>query len=65
MEAHRSTTAQKQLERALRRRSALRAGRVSGVGGAAEALGVPPSTLESRIRRLGIDKYVFRRRRAL
>jgi formate hydrogenlyase transcriptional activator len=37
-------------------------GRVSGPEGAAEALGVPPSTLESRIRRLGIDKLAFRRR---
>ena len=46
---------------------ALRAagGRVSGLGGAADALGVPPSTLESRIQRLGIDKYIFRRRRAV
>jgi transcriptional regulator with GAF, ATPase, and Fis domain len=49
-----------QIEEALR---AAR-GRVSGVGGAAEELGVPPSTLESRIYRLGIDKYGFRRRRA-
>jgi formate hydrogenlyase transcriptional activator len=37
-------------------------GRVYGDGGAAEALGVPPSTLESRIRRLGIDKHAFHRR---
>ena len=37
-------------------------GRVAGPEGAAEALGVPPSTLESRIRRLGIDKHAFRRR---
>ena len=37
-------------------------GRVYGDGGAAEGLGVPPSTLESRIRRLGIDKHAFRRR---
>ena len=37
-------------------------GRVYGDGGAAEALGVPPSTLESRIRRFGIDKHAFRRR---
>ncbi len=37
-------------------------GRVYGDGGAAEALGVPPSTLESRIRRLRIDKHAFRRR---
>jgi formate hydrogenlyase transcriptional activator len=37
-------------------------GRVHGVEGAAELLGVPPTTLESRIRRLGIDKYAFRPR---
>jgi formate hydrogenlyase transcriptional activator len=37
-------------------------GRVYGAEGAAETLGVPPSTLESRIRRLGIDKLAFRRR---
>jgi formate hydrogenlyase transcriptional activator len=37
-------------------------GRVSGPDGAAAALGVPPSTLESRIRRLQVDKLAFRRR---
>jgi formate hydrogenlyase transcriptional activator len=37
-------------------------GRVYGHEGAAEVLHVPPSTLESRIRRLGIDKHAFRRR---
>jgi formate hydrogenlyase transcriptional activator len=37
-------------------------GRVAGLEGAAAALGVPPSTLESRIRRLGIDKLAFRPR---
>jgi len=37
-------------------------GRVYGPEGAAETLRVPPSTLESRIRRLGIDKHAFRRR---
>ncbi|MCM2256248.1 MAG: sigma 54-interacting transcriptional regulator [Vicinamibacteria bacterium] len=37
-------------------------GRVSGADGAAEALGIAPSTLESRIRRLGIDKHAFRSR---
>jgi formate hydrogenlyase transcriptional activator len=31
-------------------------GRVSGTGGAAALLGVPATTLESRIKRLGIDK---------
>jgi formate hydrogenlyase transcriptional activator len=37
-------------------------GRVYGVEGAAEVLGVPPTTLEARIRRFGIDKHAFRRR---
>jgi formate hydrogenlyase transcriptional activator len=37
-------------------------GRVSGIDGAARALGVAPSTLESRILRLRIDKHAFRRR---
>ena len=40
-------------------------GRVYGVEGAAETLGVPASTLESRILRLGIDKQAFRRRAPL
>jgi transcriptional regulator with GAF, ATPase, and Fis domain len=35
-------------------------GRVSGLGGAAATLGVPASTLESKIRRLKIDKYRYR-----
>ena len=35
-------------------------GRVSGPYGAAKALGVAPSTLESRIQRLRIDKHAFR-----
>jgi formate hydrogenlyase transcriptional activator len=35
-------------------------GRISGPRGAATRLGVPASTLESRIRRLGIDKYKFK-----
>jgi DNA-binding NtrC family response regulator len=46
------------IERAL----AASRGRVYGAEGAAETLGVPPSTLEARIRRLGIDKHAFRRR---
>jgi len=52
-----STDERQQIEGALKASR----GRVSGDGGAAEALGVPPSTLESRIRRLGIDKFAFRR----
>jgi formate hydrogenlyase transcriptional activator len=35
-------------------------GRVSGSAGAAAKLGIPSSTLESRIRRLQIKKYQFR-----
>jgi formate hydrogenlyase transcriptional activator len=35
-------------------------GRVSGPGGAAAKLGMRGSTLESRIRRFGIDKYRFK-----
>jgi transcriptional regulator with GAF, ATPase, and Fis domain len=36
-------------------------GRVSGPFGAAAQLGLPPSTLESKIRNLSIDKYKFKR----
>jgi formate hydrogenlyase transcriptional activator len=35
-------------------------GRVSGPAGAASKLGVPTSTLASKIKRLGIDKYRFK-----
>ena len=38
-------------------------GQVAGAAGAAAQLGVPPSTLESKIRRLQIDKLTFRRPR--
>lgn len=43
--------------------SALRAarGRISGPDGAATRLGIPASTLEFRLRKLGIDKFQFRR----
>lgn len=43
--------------------AALRAshGRISGAGGAAKKLGIPASTLEFRIRRLGIDKFQYRK----
>ena len=46
--------------------AALRAsqGRVSGPGGAANRLGLPHSTLEFRIKKLGIDKFRFRRKEA-
>ncbi len=44
--------------------AALRAsrGRVAGPDGAARRLGLAPSTLESRIQRLGLDKYRYRKR---
>jgi len=35
-------------------------GRVSGPAGAAAKLGIPPSTLESKIRSMNINKYSFR-----
>jgi formate hydrogenlyase transcriptional activator len=43
--------------------TALRAsqGRVSGPNGAAKRLGLPHTTLEFRIKKLGIDKFQFRR----
>jgi len=43
--------------------AALRAsrGRVSGSQGAARRLGIPASTLEFRIRRLGLDKFQYRK----
>ena len=50
----------RQIEQAL----AASRGRVYGADGAAETLGVPPTTLEARIRRLGIDKHAFRRPRS-
>jgi formate hydrogenlyase transcriptional activator len=37
-------------------------GRISGPRGAAARLGVPTSTLDSKIKRLGIDKYRFKSR---
>jgi len=35
-------------------------GRVSGASGAAAKLGIPPSTLESKIRSMNINKYSFK-----
>jgi formate hydrogenlyase transcriptional activator len=35
-------------------------GRISGPAGAATKLGIPDSTLEAKIKRLGIDKYRFK-----
>jgi len=37
-------------------------GRISGARGAAAKLGIPGSTLEAKIKRLGIDKYRFKSR---
>ena len=37
-------------------------GRVSGTSGAAARLGIPASTLESKIKALGIAKHRFKRR---
>jgi PAS domain S-box-containing protein len=37
-------------------------GRISGPAGAATKLGIPDSTLEAKINRLGIDKYRFKSR---
>jgi transcriptional regulator with GAF, ATPase, and Fis domain/predicted ATPase len=37
-------------------------GRVAGPTGAAAKLGIPPSTLDSKIRALNIDKYRFKKR---
>jgi PAS domain S-box-containing protein len=39
-------------------------GRVAGPAGAAAKLGVPRSTLETKIRTLGIDKHLFKSRQA-
>jgi len=55
-----SSDQRQQIEEAL----AASRGRVYGAEGAAEILGIPPSTLEARIRRLGIDKHAFRRPRS-
>jgi len=38
------------------------AGRISGPDGAAAKLGIPASTLDSKIRALGINKYRFKAR---
>src|SRR5262249_61781728 len=39
-------------------------GRVAGPSGAAAKLGIPRSTLETKIRTLGIDKHQFKSRHA-
>jgi formate hydrogenlyase transcriptional activator len=37
-------------------------GRISGPAGAAVMLGIPDSTLDAKIKRLGINKYRFKLR---
>jgi formate hydrogenlyase transcriptional activator len=53
---HLRTEEREVIESALR----LSRGRISGANGAASRLGLPASTLEFRIKRLGIDKFSFR-----
>ena len=52
-----------QERRLIERTLAATYGRISGQRGAALRLGLPASTLEFRIQRLGIDKFQFRRTR--
>ena len=54
--ANRISTEQEQIEAALAQSN----GKVSGAHGAAAKLGMPPSTLESRIRSLKINKFQFK-----
>src|SRR6266481_3553473 len=54
--ASRISTEQEQIEAAL----AQSKGKISGRQGAAAMLGMPPSTLESRIRSLKINKFQFK-----
>jgi transcriptional regulator with GAF, ATPase, and Fis domain len=54
--ASRISTEQEQIEAALAQSN----GKVSGAHGAAAKLGMPPSTLESRIRSLKINKFQFK-----
>ncbi|MGO9272674.1 MAG: sigma 54-interacting transcriptional regulator [Terriglobia bacterium] len=56
MEAHLQTRENELIEAALRESR----GRVAGPNGAAKRLGLAPSTLEFRVKRLGIDKFRFR-----
>jgi formate hydrogenlyase transcriptional activator len=57
IETHLQSEEREAIERALR----ISRGRVAGPNGAAKQLGLAPSTLEFRIKRLGIDKFQFRR----
>ena len=54
--AHLTTREKTMIESALREAS----GRVSGAKGAAAILGMPRHTLESKLKRLGIDRHRFR-----
>ena len=56
MPAHLSSHEREAIESALR----VSSGRVAGPKGAALRLGLAPSTLEFRIKRLGIDKFRYR-----
>jgi formate hydrogenlyase transcriptional activator len=56
VDQHMRNEERKAIESALR----LSRGRISGPNGAASRLGLPASTLEFRIKRLGIDKFAFR-----
>jgi len=56
MDAQLETRENELIEQALRESR----GRVAGPNGAARRLGVAPSTLEFRVKKLGIDKFRFR-----
>jgi len=58
--AREAGTLREQEKHAIEAALSLSRGRVSGAGGAASRLGVPPTTLESKIKKLKIDKYRFR-----
>ncbi|MEP6768142.1 MAG: sigma 54-interacting transcriptional regulator [Acidobacteriota bacterium] len=55
-------TLEEQERRSIEEALAASSGRVSGASGAALRLGIPSTTLESKIRRLAIDKFRFRSR---
>jgi len=58
--AQRGTPLQQQARDLIERTLVVCRGRISGDAGAARRLGVPASTLESKIRKLGIDKFRFK-----
>jgi formate hydrogenlyase transcriptional activator len=55
-----AATLREQEKRAIERALEASRGRVSGAAGAAAVLGIPNTTLESKIRRFRIDKYRYR-----